>query len=74
MRIAEEIVTGMTQKSIRTIILDRKEAILEGINKAGLNDIVLIAGKGHEAYQQIGDVKYPLSDMQIALDILKEKA
>ena len=74
MRIAEEIVTGMTQKSIRTIILDRKEAILEGINKAGLNDIVLIAGKGHETYQQIGDVKYPLSDMQIALDILKEKA
>ncbi len=71
MRIAEEIATGMTQKATRTIVLDRKEAILEGIHKAGLNDIVLIAGKGHETYQQIGDVKYPLSDMQIALDALK---
>lgn len=71
LRIAEEIVTGMTEKSIRAIILDRKEAILEGIHKAGPNDIVLIAGKGHETYQQIGDVKYPLSDVQIALDVLE---
>lgn len=73
LRIAEEIVAGMTQKSQRTIILDRKEAILEGINKAKLNDIVLIAGKGHEAYQQIGDMKYPLSDVEIALEVLKDR-
>lgn len=72
LRIAEEIVTGMTEKSIRAIILDRKEAILEGIHKAGPKDIVLIAGKGHETYQQIGDTKYPLSDVQIALDILNK--
>ncbi len=73
LRIAEEIVTGMTQKAQRTIILDRRQAILEGINKAGLNDIVLIAGKGHETYQQIGDVKHPLSDVQIALEILENR-
>ncbi|MCD6046255.1 MAG: murE [Gammaproteobacteria bacterium] len=73
LRIAEEIVTGMTQKTQRTIILDRKEAISVGIHKAGLNDIVLIAGKGHETYQQIGDIKHPLSDMQIALEVLKDR-
>lgn len=69
-RIAEEIITGMTQKSTRAIILDRKEAIAEGIHQAGPNDIVLIAGKGHETYQQIGDVKHPFCDLDIALDVL----
>ena len=71
MRIAEEIIAGMTQKTARNIILDRKEAIYEGIQIAKPNDIVLIAGKGHETYQQIGDVKYPMSDVEMATDILK---
>ncbi|STX50701.1 UDP-N-acetylmuramoylalanyl-D-glutamate-2, 6-diaminopimelate ligase [Legionella busanensis] len=46
-------------------ISDRKSAIGKAISLAGPKDIILIAGKGHEDYQQIGHVKYPFSDQAI---------
>ena len=47
-------------------ITDRREAIRKAIEMAGPRDIVLIAGKGHEAYQQIGETKFDFDDRQEA--------
>ncbi len=49
---------------------DRERAIQKAINMADNNDVVLIAGKGHEDYQIIGDIKYHFSDIEVALKYL----
>ncbi len=53
------------------VIHDRAAAIQEAITVAGPGDIVLVAGKGHEAYQLIGDEKTPFSDRDHVLRLLK---
>jgi UDP-N-acetylmuramoyl-L-alanyl-D-glutamate--2,6-diaminopimelate ligase len=45
---------------------DRTRAIAQAIGMAGAGDVVLIAGKGHEPYQEIAGVKHPYSDMSVA--------
>jgi UDP-N-acetylmuramoyl-L-alanyl-D-glutamate--2,6-diaminopimelate ligase len=52
------------------VIEDRREAIYQGIKMARENDVVLIAGKGHEDYQIVGDRKFHFSDMEIAKECL----
>jgi UDP-N-acetylmuramoyl-L-alanyl-D-glutamate--2,6-diaminopimelate ligase len=54
-----------------TRIADRKEAIRTAINLARPEDIVLIAGKGHEKYQEIKGVKYPFDDKQVLLEMFE---
>lgn len=49
----------------------RHEAIEYGLKNMSSNDILLIAGKGHECYQEIQGKKYPFSDKKIALEILR---
>ena len=52
-------------------IVDRADAILRAIERADARDVLLIAGKGHETYQEIGGVRHPFSDVahaQAALD------
>ena len=51
-------------------VVDRKEAIKEAILTANKNDVVLIAGKGHENYQIIGRTKIHFDDKETALEIL----
>jgi UDP-N-acetylmuramoyl-L-alanyl-D-glutamate--2,6-diaminopimelate ligase len=51
------------KKTIR--ITDRREAIKTAIRMSGPKDIVLIAGKGHEKYQEIRGVKHPFDDRAI---------
>jgi len=60
-------------KSVR-IERDRARAIAFAIGRAGTGDIVLIAGKGHEPYQEIGDRKLPFDDRIVAEQILREAA
>lgn len=55
-----------------TLINDRKQAITTAIMQASENDCILIAGKGHEDYQEIKGVKYPLSDQVIVKDVLRQ--
>lgn len=55
-------------------IQDRKEAIRTACNLAQASDIILVAGKGHEKYQEIQGVKHPFDDKQILVDTLKELA
>lgn len=67
--IVEQIMEGM-KKNIENvqIILDRKQAIERALQQAGPFDIVMIAGKGHENYQEIMGVRSDFSDHQIILD------
>jgi UDP-N-acetylmuramoyl-L-alanyl-D-glutamate--2,6-diaminopimelate ligase len=51
--------------------VDRREAIRTALNLAGPEDIVLIAGKGHEKYQEIKGVKHPFDDKQILLEFFE---
>ena len=53
-------------------ILDRKQAIKTACQMANSGDIILIAGKGHETYQEINGVRQDFDDMQIVQEILKQ--
>lgn len=55
------------------IISDRREAIKHAIDSATTGDVVLIAGKGHETYQIIGDRVFDFDDRLVALEALKER-
>ncbi|STX28233.1 UDP-N-acetylmuramoylalanyl-D-glutamate-2, 6-diaminopimelate ligase [Legionella beliardensis] len=71
----DEIICEIKQGIVATTtpihhITDRKAAIEKAISMAGSKDIVLIAGKGHEDYQQIGQVKYPFSDQAIVRELV----
>jgi UDP-N-acetylmuramoyl-L-alanyl-D-glutamate--2,6-diaminopimelate ligase len=52
-------------------IVDRKEAIKTAINLAGKEDIILIAGKGHEKYQEIKGVKNHFDDKEVVKEIFE---
>ncbi len=74
--IIEDIVRGVRgnidENSYR-IIPDREDAIKMSIKLAKHGDIVLIAGKGHEDYQIIGDKKFAFSDKRVVADFLKDQ-
>ncbi len=56
------------------VIADRREAIRKAIEVAGERDIVLIAGKGHETYQEINGVRHPFDDCKVARQVIAAKA
>ncbi len=64
--ILDEIVSGLTTEVRRPtfVDLDRRTAIERVLNDAEPGDVVLIAGKGHENYQIIGDTKHHFDDVQ----------
>lgn len=70
--IIADILAGMPPG--QTTIVDRAEAIRHAVHAAGADDVVLIAGKGHEDYQEIQGRRLPFSDLEIARAALKEKA
>lgn len=63
--IAEEIVQGMGA-SKQTVVLDRAEAIEVAVTSARPGDVIVLAGKGHEPYQEIAGVRRPFSDIDQA--------
>ncbi len=71
--IIKEIEEGIKKtKGKYTVIVDRREAIKEAIKMMNNKDIVVLAGKGHEPYQEINGVKYPFDEREIVKDIIKE--
>lgn len=70
--IIKEIVSGIPPDSNFKIIPDRHEAIKEAVSNAKPGDIVLIAGKGHEKYQEIKGKFFPFDDSQEVVSICKE--
>lgn len=61
-----EMVTGFPKQAEYVIINDRRAAILHVMRQAKAGDVVLIAGKGHETYQQIGATRHPFDDVAVA--------
>ena len=73
-KIIEDIIAGFDEPDSGriTVDLDRQRAIESAITTADTDDIILIAGKGHETYQIIGDKKIDFDDRKIARDILNK--
>lgn len=71
--IINEMAAGIdiSKKQKVLIIENRKEAIKTAYALASAGDIILIAGKGHEKYQDIKGIKYPFDDKQIIKDLMK---
>ena len=55
-------------------MLDRREAVAEAIAGAGPGDVVLIAGKGHETTQTVGDRVLPFDDREVAREVLRSRS
>ena len=85
-QIIEEVKRGIVRPADRTppkgqatpstpfqAIVDRKEAIVRAVRDARAGDLVLIAGKGHEKYQQIGDRTLPFDDVEVAREALARR-
>ena len=71
-KIVEQIEDGMKKtKGKYTVIVDRVEAIKEAIKMANKRDIIVLAGKGHEPYQEINGVKHPFDERIIVNQIIK---
>jgi len=63
LRIIADIALGFPPGTNKEEFVDRAQAIAHAVQRAAVEDIVLIAGKGHEEYQDIGGVKRPFSDV-----------
>jgi len=70
--IVEEIKPGLKHGRYE-VIFDRREAIFKAIAMAQARDIVLIAGKGHETYQEFADHTAPFDDVSVAREALEGK-
>jgi UDP-N-acetylmuramoyl-L-alanyl-D-glutamate--2,6-diaminopimelate ligase len=68
--ILRQVSEGVTPGAAVEKITDRKEAILRALGQARPHDVVLIAGKGHEDYQVIGETKIHFSDKEIVQDYI----
>lgn len=72
--ILDEMEAGVEAQNYKktVAILDRKQAIKTACQMANSGDIILIAGKGHETYQEINGVRQDFDDMKIVQEILKQ--
>ena len=68
--IVAEIVAGFARPQAVVVQRNRAAAIARAIGAAGPGDIVLIAGKGHEPYQEIAGVRHPFDDAEVAASML----
>lgn len=72
--IIEDIKTGIQRTAGKFVeICDRKEAIAYAIDHGQPGDIIVLAGKGHEDYQEIKGVKYPMDERVLIAGILEER-
>jgi UDP-N-acetylmuramoyl-L-alanyl-D-glutamate--2,6-diaminopimelate ligase len=74
-RIIEDVKSGATpearQRGVELVtVIDRREAILQAVSGASAGDVVLIAGKGHEKYQEVGGRVFPFDDVAVGREAL----
>ena len=78
-RIIEDIQRGLTADTRRTeeqrtfVVIDRRQAITKAVELANSGDLVLVAGKGHEKHQVIGDRVLPFDDVVVAREALARR-
>ena len=71
--IIDDIKTGIEKTDGKYIeIIDRKEAIRYAIEHGKPGDVIVLAGKGHEDYQEIKGVKHPMDERVLIAEVLKE--
>nr|WP_306307108.1 UDP-N-acetylmuramoyl-L-alanyl-D-glutamate--2,6-diaminopimelate ligase [Hydrogenophaga palleronii] len=73
LRILQQMVVGLTSPAAATVEPDRARAIATAVERAAARDVVLIAGKGHEDYQDVQGVKKPFSDLLHARAALSQR-
>ncbi|TLU66722.1 UDP-N-acetylmuramoyl-L-alanyl-D-glutamate--2,6-diaminopimelate ligase [Thalassotalea litorea] len=66
--IADDIVAGLADKSAAKIILERRQAVVDTLSQAGAQDMVLLAGKGHEDYMIIGEQRIDYDERALVAD------
>ncbi len=72
--ILNQMLAGLQHASKAIVMTDRAQAIAHTVQHARAQDVVLVAGKGHENYQEISGVKHPFSDVQHARDALTQRS
>lgn len=72
MNIIREIESGI-EKDNYVVMPDRRDAINAAVRTAGRGDVIIIAGKGHEDYQEIGDVRHRFSDIEVSREAIAGK-
>ncbi|MBU3647311.1 MAG: UDP-N-acetylmuramoyl-L-alanyl-D-glutamate--2,6-diaminopimelate ligase [Limnohabitans sp.] len=72
--ILNQMLAGMQHAQHAIVMTDRAQAIAHAVQHANPHDVVLVAGKGHEDYQDIAGVKHPFSDVQHAREALLQRA
>lgn len=70
--IAREVLEGLGEAE-HEVVLDRREAIARALEVAGMDDVVLLAGKGHEDYQLFGDEKVPFDEARVVAELTREE-
>jgi UDP-N-acetylmuramoyl-L-alanyl-D-glutamate--2,6-diaminopimelate ligase len=71
--ILQQMVAGLTRSAQALVEADRAQAIATAVQRAKPRDVVLIAGKGHEDYQEVMGVKKPFSDLAQASAALAQR-
>lgn len=72
LEIIAEIVAGLPENCDYEVICDRKDALRRAVTFAGNDDMVLVAGKGHETYQEINGVKHHFDDREVLHSLFGE--
>jgi UDP-N-acetylmuramoyl-L-alanyl-D-glutamate--2,6-diaminopimelate ligase len=69
--IVADIVQGFANKDQFEVVLDRRDAIKKAIRMVGRKDVLLIAGKGHETYQEFKGTVVPFDDRETVRELVK---
>ncbi len=73
MRIIGNVLDGVNKTAVEYVVIqNRREAIKYALTHAGKDDVVVLAGKGHETYQEINGVKYPFDEQVVVSELLSE--
>ena len=72
-KIVDQVAAGAFDGNPVVRIVDRRAAIAQALAGASANDVVLVAGKGHEDYQEVNGVRHHFSDVEEALEGLKKR-
>jgi UDP-N-acetylmuramyl-tripeptide synthetase len=72
--IISQVLLGLSHNECVEVQVDRARAIAESVQAAAPADVILVAGKGHEDYQEVAGVKHPFSDQEHALRALEARA
>ncbi len=73
-KIIEDVIAGLEKPGKATIEPDRAAAIRRAIANCKAGDVILVAGKGHETWQEIGGQRIPFSDESVIQNALGDAA